>query len=97
MAYTGLSSRMSSIIATVMPKIAITVAERNSTDHPRIDLATVENWVVRDELVAIYKEAIARELSPEVNGFSSRFILRCTFLSITNSLFIPTLRLYSRL
>lgn len=61
-----LSTRMRNIIATVMPKIAATVAQKTSTSHSVVDLATAENWLVRDELLAIFKEAIARDLIPEV-------------------------------
>lgn len=63
----GLSSRMSATIATVLPKIAVTVAERSHARASKIDLATAENWLVRHELVAIYKEAIARDFNREVN------------------------------
>ena len=95
MVYTGLPSRMRGIIATIIPKIAVTFAERNSADPPKVDFATAANWRVRDEVVAIYNEAVARDLYPEVNDFSSRFISHCIFLSILSSMF--TLRIYSNL
>lgn len=65
----GLSSRMTNIIAAVLPQIAVTVAERSSSGPPKIDLATAENWLVRRELVSIYKEAFATEANVEVNTF----------------------------
>ena len=62
----GLSSRMTGIVAAVLPRIAVTVAERSSAQLPKIDLATAENWLVRDELVGIYKEAFARDVTEDV-------------------------------
>ncbi|CAD6585424.1 MAG: hypothetical protein ASARMPREDX12_001996 [Alectoria sarmentosa] len=41
------------------------VLATSPSEVPPDPSATAENWVVRDELVAIYKEAIARDLSPE--------------------------------
>ena len=62
----GLSSRMESIIATVLPRIAVTVAERSSAGRPKIDLSTAENWLVRRELLGIFKEAFAQDVNVEV-------------------------------
>lgn len=62
----GVSTRMSTVIAAVMPKIAVTVANRTSTATPRIDLATAENWLVRDELVTLFMEAVAKDLDHRV-------------------------------
>ena len=62
----GLSSRMESIIATVLPRIAVTVAERSSAGPPKIDLSTAENWLVRRELLGICKEAFAQDVNVEV-------------------------------
>lgn len=55
-------ARMNTVIAAVMPKIAVTVANRTSTATPRIDLATAENWLVHEELVTLFMEAIAKNL-----------------------------------
>ena len=71
----GLSSRMSNVIASMLPKIAVTVSERSSTGPPKIDLATAENWLVRRELIAILKEAVARNLDPEVCARSAHITL----------------------
>ena len=79
--HNGLSARMSSIIAAVLPKIAVTVSERTSTGSPKIDLATAENWLVRDELVAIYKEAIGCALNREVIGISLTYVWKSCLLS----------------
>ena len=57
---------MTGIVAAVLPRIAVTVAERSSAQLPKIDLATAENWLVRDELVGIYKEAFARDVTEDV-------------------------------
>lgn len=62
----GLSSRMSNIIASVLPKIAVTISERSSNGPAKIDLATAENWLARRELIDIYKQAIAQDLDPQV-------------------------------
>ena len=64
--YNGVSTRMSTVIAAVMPKIAVTVANRTSSATPNIDLATAENWLVRDELVTLFMEAVAKNLDPKV-------------------------------
>lgn len=64
----GLSSRMSNVIASVLPKIATTVGERSSKGPAKIDLATAENWLARRELIDIYKQAIAQDLDPQVSA-----------------------------
>ena len=66
----GVSARMSAIIAAVMPKIAVTVANITSTATPKIDLATAENWLVRDELVTLFMEAVAKNLDFKVINLS---------------------------
>ncbi len=58
------------MIASVMPKISATVAQRTTTGAAAaapIDLATAENWLVREEILGIYREALARDLGKEVN------------------------------
>ncbi|KAL9084060.1 MAG: hypothetical protein Q9165_008261 [Trypethelium subeluteriae] len=60
----GLSMRGWSNVGAIMPKIRGAVAERSRLDNPNIDLATAENWLIRDEIINIYKDAIAKDLEP---------------------------------
>ncbi|POR35309.1 1-aminocyclopropane-1-carboxylate synthase-like protein 1 [Tolypocladium paradoxum] len=57
-----LSSRMQRPASAILPKIAATIAERTGTTR-KIDLATAENWLIRPELVEIYKDAIEKSLT----------------------------------
>jgi gliotoxin/aspirochlorine biosynthesis aminotransferase len=63
----GLSSRMQKPASAILPKIASTIAERtNTSTSRRIDLSTAENWLIRPELVEIYKDAIQNQLTTAV-------------------------------
>ena len=57
-----LSARMKQTIEGLLPRIAA-VKDRSST---LIDLATAENWLIREELGSIYKAAIQNGLSSKV-------------------------------
>jgi hypothetical protein len=62
-----LSSRMQKPATAILPKIAATIAERTSARTSRkLDLSTAENWLIRPELVEIYKDAIQNQLTVAV-------------------------------
>lgn len=72
-----LSKRMSKSVASMLPHIAATIAERTSKGPAKIDLATAENWLLRPELLEICKDAIAQNLTAEVSpAISSRVTSR---------------------
>ena len=94
---TGVSTRMSTVIAAVMPKIAVTVANKTSTATPNIDLATAENWLVRDELITLFMEAVAKNLNHRVMTLShlSKAFLppdprACCYLPSIHVFLLPT-------
>ena len=58
-----LSMRMAHTVEGLLPGIDATVKNRAST---LIDLATAENWLIRDELVAQYKAGIEQAFSSKV-------------------------------
>ena len=49
-----------------MPKIAAAVAERARQDNVNIDLSSAENWLIRLEIIQLYKDAIAENLNAKV-------------------------------
>ena len=67
------SARISTIIAAVMLKIAITVANRTSTATFNIDLAIAKNWLIRDELIILFIETVAKNLNHRVVTLSHIF------------------------
>ncbi|KAL5364141.1 PLP-dependent transferase [Aspergillus floccosus] len=56
-----------------MPKISAAVAERTRLDNPNIDLSTAENWLLRDELLDICKDAITKNLGGKHFSYPSGF------------------------
>lgn len=63
----GLSTRSSTMVQAIMPKISAAVAERTRLENPNIDLSTAENWLMREDLLKICKDAIAKELGSKVD------------------------------
>ncbi len=61
------SDRMASTVSTMLPQITASLSQRSVTDVPKVDLATAENWLIRPELVALCKNAIAEDLVAQVN------------------------------
>jgi hypothetical protein len=57
-----LSNRGRYNVDIFMPTIAAKVDQKVSTTIKKIDLATAENWLMRDELVTMFKTAVSREL-----------------------------------
>lgn len=62
----GLSERGFSNIADIMPRINAAVQERANEKSPCIDLATSENWLIREELVRLCKDSILQNLKAAV-------------------------------
>lgn len=73
----GLSQRSNAVVQTIMPRISSAVAERTRMDNPKIDLSTAENWLLRDELAEICKDAISEGLEAKVR-LSSLHNLYCS-------------------
>lgn len=64
----ALSSRGRNNVDNLMPKIAAMVAiktEQRST--PVVDLGTAENWLMRQELVALFKTKLFERLCDDVS------------------------------
>ncbi|PGH15386.1 hypothetical protein AJ80_05570 [Polytolypa hystricis UAMH7299] len=70
----GLSKRSSEVVESIMPKISAAVAERTKRDNPNIDLSTAENWLLRQELMELFKDGLNQEFGSRhfsyPNGFS---------------------------
>lgn len=66
----GLSKRGGANVEAVWPRISKAVAERENTktepQNAPIDLGTSENWLIRDELIELFKEAVNDGLSDRV-------------------------------
>lgn len=62
----GLSFRGAANVDAVLPRISAAVAERAKKDNPNIDLGTSENWLIRDELINLCREAIQERLLAKV-------------------------------
>lgn len=62
----GLSQRSKAVVNDIMPKISAAVADRTRVDNPNIDLSTAENWLLRDELIEICKEAVSKDMTTKV-------------------------------
>lgn len=54
---------MQGVVTALLPKIESSVSGRKLNN---IDLATAENWLIRSELISLYKEAVQQHLVPEV-------------------------------
>lgn len=64
----GLSLRGAGNVDAVLPRISAAVDERATKANTNIDLSTSENWLIRDELIAICKESINNGLLNKVSG-----------------------------
>lgn len=86
-----MSSRGTSNVAAIMPKITAAVSSRSEGRH--IDLASAENWLIRPELIEICKEAIANNLKPENLSYPRAFAgfpeVLDAFAAFLNSHFNP--------
>jgi hypothetical protein len=63
----SLSKRGSANVDAIMPRIGAAVAERVMQNNQNIDLGTSENWLIRDELITIYKDAVEKKLTETVS------------------------------
>jgi hypothetical protein len=83
----GLSSRGAANVEAIWPRIsaAATEREKNSqtgteelnTQTLCIDLGTSENWVIREELIDLYKNAVHNHLSDRVCNARFRLLPSC--------------------
>jgi len=68
----GLSTRGLGNVNAVLPKISAAVEERAKKGNKNIDMGTSENWLIRQELIALCKDAIQEGLAEKVGmaGFN---------------------------
>ncbi|KAF2259677.1 1-aminocyclopropane-1-carboxylate synthase [Lojkania enalia] len=95
----GLSPRGSANVSAVWPRIRAAVAEREKTASkpansiPSIDLGTSENWLIRKELIALYKAAVNNNLEDRhlsyPNGFAGDQTLVESLAQFFNKYFKP--------
>ena len=64
----GLSPRGAGNVDAILEKINAAVKERANKTNSNIDLGTSENWLIRDELIEIYKLAIQNNLASKVRS-----------------------------
>lgn len=62
----SLSQRGWTNVEAIMPKIKGAVEQRKIKNNSNIDLSTSENWLIRPELIALCKEAVAEGLQAQV-------------------------------
>ncbi|ORY14660.1 1-aminocyclopropane-1-carboxylate synthase 7 [Clohesyomyces aquaticus] len=67
------SQRGWSNIKAIMPKIKGAIEERKSKETSNIDLSTAENWLIREELKEICKDAIVGSLTQQHFSYSRGF------------------------
>ncbi|KAA8895461.1 pyridoxal phosphate-dependent transferase [Sphaerosporella brunnea] len=92
----ALSVRGKSNVDEFMPKIAAAVAQKTQKHRiPIIDLSTAENWLMRDELVALFKDILRERLCNDdlsyPNGFAGCPKLLQSLSSFFNDHFNPHL------
>lgn len=64
----ALSDRGRSNVDNFMPKIAAVVAQKTEQrSAPIVDLSTAENWLMREELVALFKTTLFEHLCNDVS------------------------------
>lgn len=60
---TRLATWVESLAAHLLPKIRASLADKEAS----IDLATAENWVIRDELAVLYQRAMSENVNASVS------------------------------
>ncbi|KAK7701280.1 hypothetical protein SLS64_010323 [Diaporthe eres] len=96
MEHFGLSSRGAANVEAIWPRISKAVADREQKEEvPCIDMGTSENWLIRKELIAHYKEAIRAGLSDRhmsyPNGFNGDQDLLEALMNFFNAYFKPVI------
>ena len=61
-----LSQRAQGNVKLFMPIVAAKLEQRHSADVQKIDLATAENWLMRDEILPILENSVFKELTASV-------------------------------
>ncbi|KAE8163403.1 pyridoxal phosphate-dependent transferase [Aspergillus tamarii] len=69
----GLSKRGASNVDAIMPGIRTALLERTRPTVPRIDLSTAENWLLRNEIIELTKDAIRDGLRPHHLSYPNEF------------------------
>ncbi|KAH8197397.1 hypothetical protein TruAng_008420 [Truncatella angustata] len=89
----GLSQRGAANVEAIWPRIENAVAERERLEDQCIDMATSENWLLRDELIQLYKDAIRENFFGKhlsyPNGFAGDQDLLDAIEKFFNSYFNP--------
>ncbi len=63
----NVSIHMHQKLLSILPKVATAHNATSSNGRPVIDLSVAENLLLRDEILALCKDAIANEFRPEVS------------------------------
>jgi hypothetical protein len=63
-----LSKRMNKSVASMLPHIAATIAERTSKAPAEIDFATAEDWLLRPKVFEVCKDASVEKLTASISA-----------------------------
>ena len=63
----ALSIRATQNIDVFLPTISARVAQKLNQKHDIIDLATAENWLMREELLALFREKLLESTQSKVS------------------------------
>ncbi|KAI0401575.1 1-aminocyclopropane-1-carboxylate synthase 7 [Xylaria palmicola] len=89
----GLSSRGAANVAAIWPRISKAVEEREQKQSSAIDMGTSENFLIRDELIEVFKKAVQDELCSRhfsyPNGLAGDQDLLCALAKFFNEYFRP--------
>ncbi|TVY27400.1 putative aminotransferase [Lachnellula hyalina] len=90
----GLSRRGAANVEAIWPRISTAATERErATEDSYIDVSTSENWLIREELIELYKKAVDDNLSGRhlsyPNGFAGDTELLDALAQFFNSYFKP--------
>ncbi|KAI1176305.1 1-aminocyclopropane-1-carboxylate synthase 7 [Nemania sp. FL0916] len=83
----GLSSRGAGNVDSVLPSISAAIDERAKKANTNIDLGTAENWLIRDELIAICKKSINDDLTDKHLSYPDGFAGDTAMLEASASFF----------
>jgi aspartate/methionine/tyrosine aminotransferase len=89
----GLSTRGVANVDKILPQISASAEERANPASPRIDMATAENCLIRDEIISITKAGIQEKLDrvhlAYPDGFAGDMGLIRALVGFLNSYFSP--------